>query len=619
MINTAAELDDTIADLNRFRTDHQWVEAKRARGDIPNTLWQSLSAFANSETGGLVLLGVAEEKGQFAIVGVEDAARTLSKLQSFCGLADPPLRPFIATIHHPDGVVVAAHIAPVPPNRRPCHFPSKGSVHETSYVRVGDGDMPMTRGEVEALLSAVSGEDYSCRPAEKVTLNQGAVKAFISAVQPERDDKNTPDTVLRRWGVVTAEGSPTLAGALALGDAPHFSLPSARLACRRLPRATDPSGTRHVGTHVEGTIGENVEGALGWLSQALGAAQVVRQGAVYDEPDYPLEAFRELVANALVHRSLAPGQESVPGSIAVSDRVVVISNPGGLSPGVELRKLGLERASSPRNYTLVRLCERLRTPSGARIMESQSSGIAAADAACNRANVAPPLFTVTPTTFTAFALRGRLDLERTTIRHPQLANSSDDHVRLAAFMDLLAEAQVEDGAGLLRTIHTDLWLAARVVLKPIHQAATILKDLVALGAALERKRVDGTGIWAAADEDMPIADEEQGAGSGGYPKSRDNADNLPLIPGVSKRRQESMRALLRTLLDKELQHHQIHIGLKPRALHLLIGAAIDADLIEATTELVHDPTRAYRLTARGQSYAENLLHMMALNEDSLER
>jgi hypothetical protein len=116
-----------------------------------------------------------------------------------------------------------------------------------------------------------------------------------------------------------------------------------------------------------------------------------------------------------------------------------------------------------------------------------------------------------------------------------------------------------------------------------------------------------------------IADEEQGAGSGGYPKSRDNADNLPLIPGVSKRRQESMRALLRTLLDKELQHHQIHIGLKPRALHLLIGAAIDADLIEATTELVHDPTRAYRLTARGQSYAENLLHMMALNEDSLER
>ena len=69
-ITTVADLDRVLVQLRAVRSDHQWVEAKRARHALPDDLWTSLSAFANSDLGGLVLLGVAEEHGNFGLLAV---------------------------------------------------------------------------------------------------------------------------------------------------------------------------------------------------------------------------------------------------------------------------------------------------------------------------------------------------------------------------------------------------------------------------------------------------------------------------------------------------------------------------------------------------------------------
>lgn len=62
-IFTPEDLEGVLTQLRSVRADHQWVEAKRARTSIPDDLWTSLSAFANSDRGGLVLLGVDEGNG----------------------------------------------------------------------------------------------------------------------------------------------------------------------------------------------------------------------------------------------------------------------------------------------------------------------------------------------------------------------------------------------------------------------------------------------------------------------------------------------------------------------------------------------------------------------------
>ena len=46
---------------------------KKAQGGLPGSLWESYSAFCNTD-GGVILLGVKEEGGSLVIEGVEDDA-----------------------------------------------------------------------------------------------------------------------------------------------------------------------------------------------------------------------------------------------------------------------------------------------------------------------------------------------------------------------------------------------------------------------------------------------------------------------------------------------------------------------------------------------------------------
>lgn len=54
-----SELFD-ISHLEEYRESNQ-LEAKKAAGGLPGSLWESYSSFANTD-GGVILLGVDEQK-----------------------------------------------------------------------------------------------------------------------------------------------------------------------------------------------------------------------------------------------------------------------------------------------------------------------------------------------------------------------------------------------------------------------------------------------------------------------------------------------------------------------------------------------------------------------------
>lgn len=63
-----------IEELKSYREGKR-LEVKSAKGGLPNSLWETYSAFANSE-GGVIVLGVKENKnGSFMIEGLKDAAK----------------------------------------------------------------------------------------------------------------------------------------------------------------------------------------------------------------------------------------------------------------------------------------------------------------------------------------------------------------------------------------------------------------------------------------------------------------------------------------------------------------------------------------------------------------
>ena len=66
-----------MIDLNNIMRYHEnnRIEAKKAAGGFPHSLWETYSAFANT-VGGLILLGVEESRDkQLRVTGVPDPVR----------------------------------------------------------------------------------------------------------------------------------------------------------------------------------------------------------------------------------------------------------------------------------------------------------------------------------------------------------------------------------------------------------------------------------------------------------------------------------------------------------------------------------------------------------------
>ena len=65
-----------MQEIDLYREGNR-LEAKKAKGGIPNSMWETYSSFANTE-GGIILLGVDEKKdGSFKVSGVQNADQIL--------------------------------------------------------------------------------------------------------------------------------------------------------------------------------------------------------------------------------------------------------------------------------------------------------------------------------------------------------------------------------------------------------------------------------------------------------------------------------------------------------------------------------------------------------------
>jgi ATP-dependent DNA helicase RecG len=590
-------LDDLLAELRAFGSDHQTVEAKRAQGGFPGTAWESLVAFANAD-GGVLMLGVDKDGGRFDVTGVDDPRAMADHVQSTCAELEPALRPRVSLIAHDDGkTVVVAEVPPVPREMRPCHRPSVGA-HQSSFIRVGDADQQMSPEEVTELLASKGSHDHSRRPAPAgAALDEAAIAEFAERVRADtdREYRDTAELV-RRWNMTGEEG-PTLAGVLALGRDPEAYAPAARLAYR----VEDPApGARHRGGHFEGRIGEILDKALDRLTIDLDPRQVTRDGDVFDEPDVPREGLREIIGNALLHRSFTTEQEGKSVAIEVFRRVVVISSPGCLHVGAELPTLGLSNFSSVRNLSLVRACERLRTPKGARIVESQASGIAAADDAARDVDAMPPIFVDHPASFDAVLMRKALDIEqaRGLLATTALADDPDSVRLVSVALGLRALADELPGSAAARTF-LDARFAARALAHSHgwEDAAVVLSELED-EKILVRRRSRLSPFWSlpaapeAEETDQPAATRP--ATPAGR-RRRDRTDDL--VVAIANSQTGAMRS-------SELGSA---LGLSSTSsVSRWISRALEKQLIEPTAGSEYAPNRAYRLTRSGTVLAERV-------------
>ena len=399
-----AELDAAVPLLRAAATDHESVEVKSAAGGFPESVLKSISAFSNGR-GGLLVFGLSDT--DFLPVPI-NPAKLAADLASACSDdLEPKIRPTIGICHVEGQPVIAARILPLGHQYRPCHVRAEGMNHG-SYTRVHDGNRRLTDYEIHLMISGRGQPTDDAAPIDDARLehlNNALVDDLLRRLRQRRGEIFTEAAdheVLHMLGVLSEQrpDSPvTLAGLLALGRYPQQFVPQLAASFVVLPRADGSplaDGTRFIDNQpLDGPIPAIVAQAVSAMQRNMRRRTVVEGAGRQDVWDYPTEAIREIVANALMHRDYHPTAHGTQVRISLYPDRFEVASPGGLH-GVhaghsDVAQLIGSSINSTRNALLARLLEDVVIPgTGRPVCENRGSGLRAAVQALDRMGMGPP-------------------------------------------------------------------------------------------------------------------------------------------------------------------------------------------------------------------------------------
>jgi ATP-dependent DNA helicase RecG len=395
------DLQDIVQQLRSQGGDTADVEAKTAAGGLPETVAATLSAFANRPGGGAIILGLDESAG-FKATGISDAQNMAQQLVNKArNRFSPPIVVDIVPNSSVDGKeVVFAIVQECPKDQKPCRELRSGK----AYIRAYDGDYQMSELEEQGLLARRTPPEEDLQPVEKATLSDlddELVQSWLRNVRradSEGIGRYDESDMLVLGGLCTKEKIPTLAGVMTVGKYPQQFFPMSVIRAVSIPsveniRASDDQT-------ITGPIPLMISRAIKWAEQTFHHHILEgKDGHVYDSYEYPLEAFREIICNALIHRDYAAWSRGSAIEVRRYHDQLVTFNPGGLY-GISTDQLGVRPLTSARNPHLLNICKHLYVnEQGQRVVEALAQGIPTIQRALHKADLLPAQFDDTGVSF----------------------------------------------------------------------------------------------------------------------------------------------------------------------------------------------------------------------------
>ena len=313
------------------------LEYKR---EYTDQIRKAVIAFANTD-GGAVLVGVDDDG---TVRGVDDVDGTRVRVGNLIrDSIRPDVRAFVSVTEEERGGRTVLRFDVQRGTARPYYWKAKGIRPEGVFVRQDAASVPASEAAIREMLLASADGAFERMRSLRQDLTFGAAAAFF------RERKVAFGPAQRRsLGLVGEDGLFTNL-ALLLSDQCPFTL---KLAVFEGTGKTVFRERREIG----GSVLAQVREAFDYLDKWNRTRAEVRGLDRVDRRDYPPEAVREALLNAVVHRDYA-----LPGADLVSlfdDRLEVLSA-GGLVRGVSLSDvlLGL---SALRNAALAGVFYRLR-------------------------------------------------------------------------------------------------------------------------------------------------------------------------------------------------------------------------------------------------------------------
>ena len=143
-----------FSNLEKYRENNR-IEAKRALGGLPKSIWETYSAFANT-LGGIILLGVVEGADKsLHPVDLPDPGRLIEEFLDLLNRPEKASANILSDQNISVEIVEGCHIIAITVPRagrqdRPVYI--DGNPFTGTYLRNGEGDYRCTKEEVQAML-----------------------------------------------------------------------------------------------------------------------------------------------------------------------------------------------------------------------------------------------------------------------------------------------------------------------------------------------------------------------------------------------------------------------------------------------------------------------------------
>lgn len=413
--------------IERLRSQHNDdadYEAKSCATTLSKSVWESVSAFANTD-GGTLLLGVDENKN-FTVPPQFDADKTINQFVNGMGdgskdgakvVSPPPYSIHRDTLDGAQMVSVQVHENDAA--HKPCYVKSK-SVSTGSYKRQDDKDILLSPTELFEMQNVYEPSEADRTPitdADRGDLDDATVAAIIDA---HRDTKalrgaHSEMQQLERLNILDKKGHVRLAGVLIAGAYPQQFFPRLYVDVAVHPginKSQDGEVRFLDRVQCDGRLQEMVDDAVKAVLRNLRTYSLIEGTGRRDVPEIPTTVLREAIANAVVHREYDALFRNDPVNIDIYSNRVEISSPGGLWGGKTLQNLA-NGVSRCRNATLMQLLQKtplIRGDNDGSAVEGQGSGIQFMINRMKELSLAQPDFQPTFDRFRVILYRGGAEL-----------------------------------------------------------------------------------------------------------------------------------------------------------------------------------------------------------------
>lgn len=347
------ELLEFVKTVCKQKAETQTLELKSAHVDCPKRLYDTLSSFSNQDSGGVLLFGIDEAAG-YQVVGVYDPQDLQKKVTEQCNQMEPPVRAVFTLAEWQEGVwICSAEIPALDLAERPCYYKGAGRT-KGAFLRVGDADLPMTDYELYSYEAFRRHQHDDERPVERATLSMmdgDKLEAYLLQRRLERPGfaQLTQEQAYEMLNI-TRNGVPTLAGVLNFALYPQGYFPQLGITAIVVPGTqigdVAADSARFVNNkRIEGTIPAMAEEALAFCQRNMKVRTIIDRetGRRIDRTEYPMDAIREAVLNALIHRDYSIYTEGTPIQIDFFADRLEIHSPGSLYGRMTVEQLGIAR------------------------------------------------------------------------------------------------------------------------------------------------------------------------------------------------------------------------------------------------------------------------------------